>query len=87
MSYACIWGFKMPSGLQEKYSNAFLGFGPEDKNFALELTKNYGVDSYNLGTGFGHFALALPDVYKAVDSIKKAGQCPCSVCAVGLTLS
>lgn len=60
--------------MQEKYSNAFLGFGPEDTNFALELTKNYGKDSYDLGTGFGHFALALPDVYKAVDSIKKAGE-------------
>ena len=59
--------------MQEKYSNAFLGFGPEDKNFALELTKNYGKDSYDLGTGFGHFALALPDVYKACESIKKAG--------------
>ena len=47
---------------QEKYSNAFLGYGPEDKNFALELTYNYGVDSYDLGTGFGHFALASRDV-------------------------
>ena len=62
--------------MQEKYSNAFMGFGPEDKNFALELTKNYGKDSYDLGTGFGHFALALPDVYKACESIKKAGNMP-----------
>ncbi|KAK9805060.1 hypothetical protein WJX73_009319 [Symbiochloris irregularis] len=58
---------------EEKYTNAFLGFGSEDKNFALELTKNYGVDSYNLGSGFGHFALRVPDVYKTVESIKKAG--------------
>lgn len=60
--------------MQEKYTNVFLGYGPEDKNFALELTYNYGKDSYNLGTGFGHFALALPDVYKACESIKSAGQ-------------
>ena len=60
--------------LQDKYTNAFLGFGPEDTNFGLELTKNYGVDSYNLGSGFGHFALALQDVYGAVDSIKAAGK-------------
>jgi lactoylglutathione lyase len=59
--------------LQEKYSNAFLGAGPEDKHFALELTYNYGVDHYDLGSGFGHFALATNDVYKLVDSIKKAG--------------
>ncbi len=63
--------------LQDKYTNSFLGFGPEDTNFGLELTKNYGTDSYNLGSGFGHFALALPDVYKAVDSIKAAGDLPC----------
>ena len=59
--------------MQDKYTNAFLGYGPEDTNFGLELTKNYGVDSYNLGSGFGHFALALPDVYKACGSIKAAG--------------
>ncbi len=59
--------------MQEKYCNAFMGYGPEDKNFCLELTQNYGTDHYDLGTGFGHFALALPDVYKACESIKKAG--------------
>ena len=36
---------------QEKYTNAFLisGDGSEDKNFALELTYNYGKTSYNIG--------------------------------------
>lgn len=57
----------------EKYTNAFMGYGPEDKNFALELTYNYGVDSYDIGDGFGHFGLAIPDVYKTVDSIKADG--------------
>ncbi|MCA0772558.1 VOC family protein, partial [Vibrio vulnificus] len=33
---------------EEKYSNAFLGFGPEESNFAVELTYNYGVDKYVL---------------------------------------
>jgi hypothetical protein len=67
--------------LQEKYSNAFLGFGPEDKDyFALELTYNYGVDSYDLGEGFGHFGLAVPDVYKTVESIKAGGEGPCEQC-------
>ena len=59
---------------QEKYSNAFLGYGPEDKNFALELTYNYGVDSYDLGTGFGHFALASRDVAGVVTKVKAAGR-------------
>ena len=60
--------------MQDKYTNAFMGYGPEDTNFCLELTQNYGVDSYNLGTGFGHFELALPDVYKTTESIKSAGR-------------
>jgi lactoylglutathione lyase len=59
--------------MQEKYSNAFMGAGPETDHFALELTYNYGVDHYDIGTGFGHFALAHPDVYSLVDSIKKEG--------------
>lgn len=57
----------------EKYTNAFLGYGPETKNFALELTYNYGRDSYDLGEGFGHFGLAIEDVYKTCESIKAAG--------------
>ena len=41
---------------------------------------NYGKDSYDLGSGFGHFALAVPDVYKTVESIKSAGASYCSAC-------
>ncbi|PIN13587.1 Glyoxalase [Handroanthus impetiginosus] len=58
---------------EEKYSNAFLGFGPEDSHFVLELTYNYGVDKYDIGTGFGHFAIATQDVYKLVENIKAKG--------------
>ncbi|GLT29404.1 hypothetical protein SLA2020_042760 [Shorea laevis] len=58
---------------EEKYSNAFLGFGPEESNFVLELTYNYGVTSYDIGTGFGHFAIATPDVYKMVEDIRAKG--------------
>ncbi|GLJ30769.1 hypothetical protein SUGI_0610180 [Cryptomeria japonica] len=58
---------------EERYTNAFLGFGPEESHFVVELTYNYGVDSYNLGTGFGHFGVAVEDVYKAVDLIKAKG--------------
>ncbi len=72
--------------LQEKYSNAFLGAGPEETHFALELTYNYGVDSYDIGTGFGHFALAHPDVYALVDSIKKEGVSYCHMYHTSPTL-
>ncbi|KFM26234.1 Lactoylglutathione lyase [Auxenochlorella protothecoides] len=57
----------------EKYSNAFLGYGPEEDHFAFELTYNYGKDSYDIGEGFGHFAIATNDVYKLSKDIKKAG--------------
>lgn len=58
---------------EEKYKNVFMGCGPEETNFAVEMTYNYGVSEYDLGTGFGHFALACNDVYKTVASIKEAG--------------
>ncbi|CAI0431097.1 unnamed protein product [Linum tenue] len=57
----------------EKYSNAFLGFGPEDSHFVVELTYNYGVTSYDIGTGFGHFAIATEDVYKLVENVRAKG--------------
>lgn len=58
---------------EEKYINAFLGYGPETSHFVLELTYNYGVDSYDLGEGFGYFGIAVPDVHKKVEAIKEAG--------------
>ena len=58
---------------EDKYSNAFLGYGSEETNFALELTYNYGQDSYDIGEGFGHFGLVIPDVYKTVAGIKESG--------------
>ncbi|GMH15782.1 hypothetical protein Nepgr_017623 [Nepenthes gracilis] len=58
---------------EEKYSNAFLGFGPEDSHFVVELTYNYGVDKYDIGEGFGHFAIATEDVYKLVENIRAKG--------------
>ncbi|KAJ9537027.1 hypothetical protein OSB04_029760 [Centaurea solstitialis] len=46
---------------EERYANAFVGYGPEESNFAIELTYNYGVDKYDIGTGFGHFGIAVED--------------------------
>ncbi|XP_062006045.1 lactoylglutathione lyase-like [Rosa rugosa] len=39
---------------EEKYLNAFLGFGPEETNFVMELTYNYEVNSYDIGIAFGY---------------------------------
>ncbi|KAJ0029863.1 hypothetical protein Pint_13239 [Pistacia integerrima] len=58
---------------EERYTNAFLGYGPEDSHFVIELTYNYGVDKYDIGTGFGHFGIAVEDVAKTVELIKAKG--------------
>ncbi|KAJ6401940.1 hypothetical protein OIU84_014088 [Salix udensis] len=58
---------------EEKYTNAFLGFGPEESNFVVELTYNYGVTSYDIGEGFGHFGIATEDVYKLVEKLRALG--------------
>ncbi|GAU18397.1 hypothetical protein TSUD_202860 [Trifolium subterraneum] len=57
----------------EKYANAFVGFGHETSYFAIELTYNYGVTSYDIGDGFGHFGIATQDVYKSVEDIRAKG--------------
>uniref|UniRef100_A0A0D9VEU5 lactoylglutathione lyase n=1 Tax=Leersia perrieri TaxID=77586 RepID=A0A0D9VEU5_9ORYZ len=58
---------------EEKYTNAFLGYGPEDSHFVVELTYNYGVDKYDIGAGFGHFGVAVDDVAKTVELIRAKG--------------
>ena len=45
-----------------KYTLVFLGYGPEESHTALELTYNYGVEKYDLGTAYGHIALGVDDV-------------------------
>ena len=57
----------------QKYSLTFVGFGDEHDEAVLELTYNYGVDKYELGSAFGHIAIEVPDAYKACDAIKAAG--------------
>ncbi|MDH5257199.1 MAG: lactoylglutathione lyase [Gammaproteobacteria bacterium] len=56
-----------------EFTLAFLGYGPENCNTALELTYNWQQSSYDIGTGFGHLAVEVDDVYAAAASIKQAG--------------
>lgn len=58
---------------EQKYTLAFVGYGPESEQAALELTYNYGVDRYDLGNAFGHIAIAVDDAYAACDRIRAAG--------------
>ena len=57
-----------------KYSLAFIGYGEGNPAQAeIELTYNWGVDSYQPGTAFGHIALGVPDAYAACEKIRAAG--------------
>lgn len=56
-----------------KYSLAFVGYEGNPVQSEIELTHNHGVDSYDMGTAYGHIALSVPDAYAAVDKIKTAG--------------
>jgi len=58
---------------EQKYSLAFVGYDTEDKSAVLELTYNYGVERYDLGGGFGHVAIEMPDVKKACEKVKSQG--------------
>ena len=56
-----------------KFTLAFLGYGDEKNHTALELTYNWETSNYDLGTGFGHLAIEVDDVYKAAEKIRAAG--------------
>jgi lactoylglutathione lyase len=58
---------------EQKYSLAFVGYGSNPEHAEIELTYNYGVDTYELGSAFGHLALGVPDAYAACDKIRTAG--------------
>ena len=56
-----------------KFTLAFIGYGDESENTVLELTHNWDTASYNLGSGFGHIALEVDDVYQATEEIRQRG--------------
>jgi lactoylglutathione lyase len=57
----------------QKYTLAFVGYDGEDKAAVLELTYNYGVDKYDLGSAYGHIAIEMPDVKQACDAVRAKG--------------
>lgn len=56
-----------------EFTLAFMGYGDEKENTVLELTHNWGVESYELGTAYGHIAIEVEDVYKACEKMKQTG--------------
>jgi lactoylglutathione lyase len=59
---------------EQKYDLAFLGYGSNPGHAEIELTYNYGVDRYELGSAFGHIAIGVPDVATTCAAVRdKAG--------------
>ena len=58
---------------EQKYTLAFVGYGTNPEHAELELTYNYGVDKYDLGTAYGHLAIGVDDVHGACDRIRASG--------------
>jgi len=61
---------EVPAG---EYTLVFLGYGDEASHTVLELTHNWGVDTYDIGTAFGHLALGVPDIYGTCEKLRAAG--------------
>lgn len=58
---------------EQKYTLAFVGYGDESQGAVLELTYNYGVNSYDLGAGFGHVAIEVPDAAQTCAAVRAKG--------------
>ena len=74
--YTDVLGMKLlrrkdyPEG---KFTLAFMGYGDETNNTVIELTYNWGVSQYELGTAYGHIAVEVDDVYAACEAAKAKG--------------
>lgn len=56
-----------------RFTNVFVGYGSEETDAVIELTYNWDTHSYDIGNGFGHIALGVPDVYKACEELRAKG--------------
>ena len=74
--YTCAMGMQLLRTTQrpeQKYDLAFLGYASNPDQAEIELTYNYGVSSYEMGTAYGHIALGVPDAKAACEKIRQAG--------------
>jgi lactoylglutathione lyase len=56
-----------------KFTLAFVGYGQESDSAVIELTYNWGVEKYEIGTGFGHVAIAVENARRACDEVRQRG--------------
>ncbi|MCD2514860.1 lactoylglutathione lyase [Massilia sp. G4R7] len=74
--YTNVLGMKLlrtSDNPEYKYKLAFLGYGSNPDHAELELTYNYGTDSYDMGTAYGHIAISADDIYATCDTVRAAG--------------
>jgi len=74
--YTEIMGMKLlrtSKNEEYRYTLAFVGYGDEAENTVIELTYNWDTDKYDLGTGYGHIAIEVEDVYSSCDKLRTAG--------------
>ncbi|KDR36091.1 lactoylglutathione lyase [Caballeronia grimmiae] len=74
--YTRILGMKVlrqSENTEYKYTLAFVGYGDESEHSVLELTYNWGVEKYEMGTAYGHIALEVDNAAEACDRIRNAG--------------
>ncbi len=58
---------------EQQYTLAFVGYGSEDQHAVLELTYNYGVEHYELGTAYGHVAIGVSDLAAVCERVRALG--------------
>lgn len=74
--YTNVLGMKLlrtSDNPEYKYTLAFVGYGNNPDHAELELTYNYGVDSYELGTAYGHIAISTENIVAACDAARANG--------------
>lgn len=74
--YTRVLGMKLlrkSENSEYKYTLAFVGYGDEKDESVIELTYNWGVSEYELGSAYGHIALEADDIYGTCDALRAAG--------------
>jgi lactoylglutathione lyase len=56
-----------------RFTLAFVGYGDESSNAVIELTHNWDTAAYEIGTGYGHIALGMENIYAACEAIREKG--------------
>jgi lactoylglutathione lyase len=74
--YTKVLGMKLlrtSENPEYKYTLAFVGYGNNPDHAELELTYNWGVDKYEMGSAYGHIAISAEDIYKTCEQVRAAG--------------